>query len=73
MATLPIWQLIDRGDSEREDGIDGHVITCAALEAKDFGLRIYPREDDPLAHAAEIVAALNAHEARKAAGEEPRR
>lgn len=64
------WELVNLGDGLREDGIDGYLITCPDLGDKDFGMRIYLREDDPLGHAAEIVRILNEDEARWAAGQE---
>jgi hypothetical protein len=66
MAT---WELVDLGDGEGLDpemaGVNGHAITCPGLDGRDWGLRIYLREDDPLGHAAEIVGILNAHHARE--------
>jgi hypothetical protein len=71
MHDTPTWVLHDFGDATGEDDLSGHAIVCPALGGEDHGICIYLREADPLAHAAEIVAALNEHEARKARQEAP--
>lgn len=70
-ATVGPWALTNFGDGLREDGLDGYAISRDDIDGdEDYGFRIYLRDGDPLAHAAEIVTALNEYEARKVAGQE---